>query len=124
VFAIASVLLALVGSASLSVVDTSEAVLPGTLVQLFDSTGQVSTTSLADSQGIASFSRLIPGRYRAKIQLDGFVLREVEFSVTPGSATFGRVVLEVATIPEVWVYEPPRTTVVGPRCEPARVIAP
>jgi hypothetical protein len=116
-FALATALAVLaVGSVSIVVTDAGDAVLPGVEVRLVDSEGAVTAHVLTDIQGAAQLPRIRAGKYEARVNLDGFQTRVVTVLVSAGAPTVSRVMLEVAPVHEIFVYERPRARILGPRC--------
>jgi hypothetical protein len=85
-----------------SVVDESDAVVPGITVVAIDNGTGVETEAVADVEGRYRFSNLAPGRYLLRLALSGFAtveIKDVDLLVGQ-NVTVPRVVMKVAALGE------------------------
>lgn len=111
----AVLLAALLGSISVTAMDTTGAVLPSATVEVLQE-GVIARRAFTNQVGVADIGLVRPGVYIVRANLDGFRMSETKVEVSPGVSSALEVVLTVEDLAWYWTLLGEPQSLVGPTC--------
>ena len=111
----AMLLMALLGSISVTVLDTTGAVLPSATVEILQE-GAIDRRAFTNQEGVADIGLVQPGVYLIRANLDGFRMKETQVEVSPGVCSAFEFVLTVEDLGWYWTLVGKPQPLVAPTC--------